>query len=250
MKTTIIPVTVLLTLMFQPLLLTAESASPVFTNSLQMPFVKVPGTKVLFSIWDTRVQDYQTFIKATGAVWAGLEAGQGATHPAVNVNWNDARAFCQWLTAKERKEGRIGASQSYRLPTDVEWSAAAGLKEAASGTPEEKDGKVENLFPWGAQWPPQNGAGNFSKSLHVDNFESTSPVGSFPANQFGLYDMAGNVSQWTEDWYNGKQKERALRGSGWASDSSSSLWSSSRGYLKPGYSGLAIGFRCVLTDAQ
>jgi formylglycine-generating enzyme required for sulfatase activity len=153
------------------------------------------------------------------------------------------------LTDKERKAGLIKPNQSYRLPTDTEWSVAVGLKEPNDGTPEDKDGKIENVFPWGTQWPPPKAAGNYAKSLGVDPFDGTSPVGSFKANQFGLFDMGGNVSQWTEDWYDAKQIERALRGSGWAHDSRDSLCLSTRGMMKPGEAALAVGFRCVLTES-
>lgn len=226
----------------------ADSPSPVFTNSLGMPFVKVPGTRVQFCIWDTRVQDYEKFVKAAGAVWLGPESGQGPTHPAVNVCWNDAKKFCQWLTDQERKAGRIGPQQSYRLPTDAEWSVAVGLTEPAGGTPEDKDGAITNVYPWGAQWPPPNGAGNYAGSLKTDRFRETSPVGSFKANQFGLHDMGGNVSQWCEDWYEAGQRNRVIRGSDWVRDSRSSLGSSRRGWLKPGDQALAVGFRCVLAE--
>ncbi|MEI7730356.1 MAG: SUMF1/EgtB/PvdO family nonheme iron enzyme [Verrucomicrobiota bacterium] len=57
--------------------------------------------------------------------------------------------------------------------------------------------------------------GNYSPSLNVDEYENTSPVGRFKANQFGLYDMGGNVWQWCEDFYDGKSSFRMLRGASW-----------------------------------
>ncbi len=94
-----------------------------FVNSLGMRFVSVPGTKVLFSIWDTRVQDYRAYAEATPGVdarWKRRDLGlhPGDDYPVVMVSWNDAKAFCAWLTQKERKEGKIGQDQEYRLPTD------------------------------------------------------------------------------------------------------------------------------------
>lgn len=228
-------------------LFAADNPSPVFTNSLGMPFVSVPGTKVMFCIWPTRVRDYEPFLKEKGKKAEDPGFKQGPIHPAVNVSWNDAKSFCQWLTDKERKAGNITGQQSYRLPTDAEWSLAAGLKEPPEGTPQAKDGKTTNAFPWGTDWPPPKDAGNYADRLHVDSFPETSPVGSFRANPLGLYDMGGNVDQWCEDWYNSRQKERVLRGGGWASDSRSGLLSSRRGFAKPEYTMLAAGFRCVLT---
>ena len=226
----------------------ADVATPAFTNSLGMPFAKVAATKALFCIWPTRVQDYELWLKETGKTAEAPSYKQGPTHPAVNVSWQEAKRFCQWLTEKERKSGRITQGQSYRLPTDAEWSVAAGLKEPADGTPEAKDGKVRDVFPWGTEWPPPKDAGNYAARLQVDGYPETSPVGTFKANAFGLYDMGGNVDQWCEDWYNAKQRERVLRGAGWASDSRSSLASARRGSMKPDTGMLAAGFRCVLAE--
>ena len=171
--------------------------------SLGMKFVPVPGTKVLFSIWDTRVQDYQAFVTATGRAWEKPGFEQGPTHPAVNVSWEDAKAFCAWLTEQERHAGTLTSSQEYRLPTDLEWSAAVGLENETGRTPQARNGKVLGIYPWGTEWPPPRGAGNYDEKMNVDDFAKTSPVGSFATNRFGLYDMGGNVWQWCEDSYEG-----------------------------------------------
>lgn len=101
-----------------------------FVNSLGMKFVPVPGTNVLFSIWDTRVQDCRAFIEANPDVDAPYvytpKFALGENYPALLEEWEQARAFCAWLTQKERKEGKIGQDQEYRLPTDKEWSIAVG----------------------------------------------------------------------------------------------------------------------------
>src|SRR4051794_41814851 len=90
----------------------ADVPSSVFTNSLGMPFAKVPGTKVWFCIWHTRVQDFSQWLKVTGKTAEAPGYQQGPTHPAVNVTWDEAKAFCEWLTNKERKAGSITATQS------------------------------------------------------------------------------------------------------------------------------------------
>ena len=188
-------------------------------NTLSMEFVKVPNTEVMFSIWDTRVSDYRAYADANSGVgqsWKNPSFEQTDDHPVVNVSWVDAQAFCAWLTKKERGEGKIKSNQRYRLPTDEEWSVAVGLKGERGGSPRDKDMKIEGVYPWGTQWPPPKGVGNYDKSLGVDDYDYTSPVGSFNPNKHGLYDMGGNVWQWCEDWYDGGQTSRVLRGASWA----------------------------------
>jgi formylglycine-generating enzyme required for sulfatase activity len=90
-----------------------------------------------------------------------------ADHPVVNVNWYAAVAYCRWA--------------GKRLPTEAEWEHAAR-------------GGLNALFPWGDQ-PVDNTRANFSGS----GLGTTSPVGSYPANGFGLFDMAGNVWQFLAD---------------------------------------------------
>ena len=171
---------------------------------------------------------------------------QTADHPVVKVSWDDAQTFCAWLTKKERGEGKIKGDQIYRLPTDAEWSVAVGLEGEAGGTPKDKNMKIKGVFPWGTQWPPPKGAGNYDKRLEADDYIYTSPVGSFKANQHGLYDMGGNVWQWCEDWYDGAQTSRVLRGASWDVSVPDFLLSSCRFINLPDYRNFIIGFRCVL----
>ena len=123
---------------------------------------------------------------------------------------------------------------------------AVGLDEPSGGSPQEKDGKDKGVYPWGTQWPPPRGAGNYNKSLEVDDFPNISPVGSFAANRYGLYDMGGNVWQWCEDWYYSEQKSRVLRGASWNDDIPDGLLSSYRCSDTPGYRNYYVGFRCVM----
>ncbi|MEP6669196.1 MAG: SUMF1/EgtB/PvdO family nonheme iron enzyme [Chthoniobacter sp.] len=234
---------------------TATKEAP-FVNSLGMKFVPVPitggptnGKRVLFDVWDTRVQDYQGFAQEVGRKWSKVGFEQGPTHPAVNVSWDDAKAFCAWLTEKERAAEKIGAQDAYRLPSDHEWSCAVeiGSKEKAEESPDAKSGRIENIYPWGTQWPPPEGAGNYGPLVQADQFGYTSPVGSFSANRYGLFDLGGNVWQWCEDRFDTQQNDRVLRGGCWNANDRGYALSSSRFHYAPGswYNG-AFGFRCVL----
>ncbi len=122
-----------------------------------------------------------------GATWREPQ-GPGSTiegkdeHPVVHIAFADAEAFTQW-------EGKT-------LPTEAEWEFAArgGLDGAAYAWGDEflPDGRFmantwQGEFPW--------------QSLGSDGFEGTSPVGTFDSNGYGLYDMIGNVWEWTTDWY-------------------------------------------------
>ena len=216
-----------------------------YANSLGMKFVPVPGTNVLFSIWETREQDYAAFVRATGRSWRN--ASSGALHPAVNVTWEDAVAFCRWLTQEERQSGRLGPQESYRLPTDAEWSAAVGLSDEPGRTPEEKNEKVKNFYPWGDQWPPPGGAGNYASRLAVDSFNGTSPVGSFAANAHGLHDLGGNAWEWMQDeWRPGVDSVRVLRGASFGDDAQRNLLASRRAEFARSNVYPYAGFRVVL----
>jgi hypothetical protein len=79
---------------------TATKEHP-FLNTLGMGFVPLRETDVLFGVWETRVKDYQAFCDATGRSWEKPSFLQTSDHPAVNVSWQDATAFCKWLSRKE-----------------------------------------------------------------------------------------------------------------------------------------------------
>ncbi|HTY86537.1 MAG TPA: SUMF1/EgtB/PvdO family nonheme iron enzyme [Candidatus Acidoferrum sp.] len=184
----------------------------------------------------------------------------GPDYPVVNVSWNDAAAFCAWLTRKDREAGKIAPGASYRLPTDAEWSWAVGIGDhETNGTPKDKSTKIEGVFPWGIQYPPPAGAGNFADLSarecftnwpyiegYRDGFAATSPVGSFPPNRLGLYDLAGNALEWCDDFYDGAGRQRVLRGGGWNNKGPKSLLSSCREHVAPNRFSVVTGFRCVL----
>jgi formylglycine-generating enzyme len=113
-------------------------------------------------------------------------------HPVVHVAFDDVVAYANWA-GKE-------------LPTEAEWEFAArgGLDGSAFtwGNEMMPDGKCM-ANTWQGEFPWQN--------LNLDGYERTSPVGSFPANGYGLFDMAGNVWEWTVDWYTATPQAEPLR---------------------------------------
>jgi len=130
---------------------------------------------------------FQWWTYMKGANWRhpsgpGSDLKGKAKHPVVQVAYEDAVAFCKW-------EGK-------RLPTEAEFEFAA------------RGGLDRKAYAWGDEFQP---AGKFmantfqghfpEKNTSEDGFTATAPVGSFPANGYGLFDMAGNVWEWTSDWY-------------------------------------------------
>ena len=222
-----------------------------FVNTLGMKFVTVPGTEVQFSIWETRVRDYAAYAAANSSVddyWKS-PFSTTETSPVSRISWEDANAFCEWLTQKERVEGKITVNQRYRLPKDAEWSVAVGLGQELGNTPEEKHNSVKGVYPWGNAWPPPKGSGNRHGSLEVDSYVYTSPVGSFAPNKFGLHDLGGNMWEWCEDSYSPLDlQHRVLRGGSWDLDDHGDLLSSSRIRRIRGLRGHTFGFRCVLAS--
>jgi serine/threonine protein kinase len=219
-----------------------------FTNSLGMKFV--PLGDIQISIWETRVQDYEAFCRATGRHYEPTDFHQTPTDPAVKVSWFDAMAFCKWLTEKEHNENLIEDRQAYRLPTDLEWSMAVGLVSESGATPEARDGKIKNEFPWGKQWPPPNDAGNYAAATGRRR-GATMPVGSFKPNSLGLYDLGGTVWEWCLDTYKGGSSGTSrdwgvLRGGSWATSNRLEMQSSYRNVVDRNDRDVIYGFRCVL----
>lgn len=253
----------------------ASPAHP-FTNSLGMRFVAIPGMPVLFSVWETRVKDFAEFVRETGYQategvfslttnrwkqvgdsWKSPGFPQTEDHPACGVSWEDARAFCEWLS---KKEGR-----RYRLPTDAEWSLAVGLPPESGATPKDKSAVIRDVYPWGTEFPPKIkgvAAGNYPGAEaaetnwpavfrviedYRDPYVRTSPVGMFPANKFGLYDLGGNVWEWCEDKYDPTRDRVVVRGASWVDNLPELQLSSYRYSAGPKVRNVSVGFRCVLT---
>ena len=156
-------------------------------------------------------------------------------YPIVGVSWNDADAYCKWLS---RKTG-----MTFKLPTEAQW------EKAARGV----DGRK---YPWGNSDPTENLV-NFN-----NNIGKISSVGSFPqgTSPYGALDMAGNIWEWCRDWYKDdyyknsiKKKNpigpvigtnRVLRGGSWFDDARI-LCCANRNYGPPAYRAVNFGFRLL-----
>jgi formylglycine-generating enzyme required for sulfatase activity len=133
-------------------------------------------------------------------------------HPVVYVSWNDAVAFCEWLSKKEHKK--------YRLPTEAEWEYAcrAGSKSRYSFGDNPEDlvrfanasdqdrkshgaGEQATIAAFDAEGNPKRTPLPYPFLSRRDGYAWTAPVGRFQPNAFGLYDMHGNVWEWCSDWH-------------------------------------------------
>lgn len=185
-------------------------------------------------------------------------------YPVVGVSWKQARAFCIWRTqllASFLARNNEAVFNDFRLPTEAEWEWAA------------RGGNSLAPYPWGGPYT-RNDRGCFLANFKpmrgdyaVDGGMTTIIVGHYPPNDFGLYDMAGNVSEWTRDafdestynfaWdmnpsytYNAKDsdppalKRKVIRGGSWK-DMYYYLQTSARSYEYQDTAKCYVGFRCV-----
>lgn len=190
--------------------------------------------------------EYAVFVEETGKEppkhWEGGRIPGGKDeHPVVHVSWNDAVAFCEWLS---RRISKGGESNFIRLPTEVEWEYAAR-------------GEGGRRFPWGDAEPSERLA-NFG-----GNVGDTTPTGSYPdgATPEGVHDLAGNVWEWCGDWFGAYPQEadedrtgpasggRVLRGGAFG-HSPGVLRAAYRASYRPGVTDNCLGFRVCCRDSS
>lgn len=177
-------------------------------DSMAKPPHKVTVEDFYIATHEVTFEQYDKFCEETKRPKADDEGWGRGKRPAINVNWNDAVAFTEWLSRKSKKK--------FRLPSEAEWEFAA-----------RGGGKVQQDFPWGSR--VGNNLANCKECGSQWDNQKTAPVGSF-APYFGLYDMVGNVYEWCLDskhanyqgapsdgspWIDPDQDDRMYRGGSW-----------------------------------
>jgi formylglycine-generating enzyme required for sulfatase activity len=223
----------------------------------------------LLAIHEVTNGEYRRFMpNHQSGVIAGMTL-DGDQQPVVNIRWQDAVRYCNWLSKREglqpfyRAQGNsmvpvVPFTNGYRLPFEAEWALTARMAERTH----------PDRYPWSGGFPPRTRNGNYADESartivpviikgYYDGFPVTAPVESFPRNIAGLFDLGGNVSEWCHDFYSpnpapvsGKainptgpktSRYHVLRGSSWRDGAMTELRLSYRGYSnKPKDS---LGFR-------
>ncbi len=171
-----------------------DDENPVHT--VTVPAFKLGRHEVTFAQWDACVADggckvYSSDDKGYSPDDEGWDRGD---RPVINVTWDDVQSFIDWLN------GKTGGN--YRLPSEAEWEYAARAGSTTEYSWGDDIGNNRaNCDGCGSQWDD----------------DRTAPVGSFPANAWGLHDMHGNVLEWVQDCWNDSYNGAPTDGSAWTS---------------------------------
>jgi formylglycine-generating enzyme required for sulfatase activity len=201
-------------------------------NPDELPVHTVYLDSYKISQYEVTFDKYDSFCEATGRSKPGDSGWGRGTRPVIHVSWNDARAFCDWLSQKTGK--------NIHLPTEAQW------EKAARGTDQRR-------YPWG------NGDPSCSRANYESCREKTMPVGSYPSgvSPYGIHDMAGNVWEWCSDRYSSSYYSSSPRNNPTGSASGSfrvqrgGSWYVNAGYIRsanrryntPPSRGYFLGFR-------
>jgi formylglycine-generating enzyme required for sulfatase activity len=221
------------------------------TNEVDRQEDEGPQTQVTISkgFWmskyETTQAEYQSVMGSNPSKFKG-----DADRPVEGVSWNDASNYCGTLTVRERAAGRLPAGYEYRLPTEAQWEYAcrAGTTTATAygDSLNSAQANFKGNYPYGG-------------AVKGPYLETTTKVGSYAPNGWGLHDMHGNVAEWCSDWYSGSLpggsvtdprgpntgSGRVDRGGGWHNGG----WrcrTADRGINWPEDRNFHIGFRPVL----
>ncbi len=235
-----------------------------FENSLGMKFVpvEVEGKEVLFSVYETTVENYRKFIREDrNRIWPEPQYRLRDRQAATLMTWADAEAFCEWLTAEERRRKVIGESDIYTLPTLLELQTAAGVVPSH----DHSTGRISysRKYLWGDEWPIPNVVGNLYGEENLeesnrtktpisgyhDGATHTAEVGSYAPNEFGLHDVIGNVAEFCSDWFNDDKVSKAVFGASWAVNEERTLRAGFRSAAEQVSRFSNSGFRVVLRRA-
>jgi formylglycine-generating enzyme required for sulfatase activity len=199
----------------------------------ELPRERVPLKHVYeLTATEVTVAQFRAHAEPRGAHLPRQPQWSSEDHPVVNVTWDEAREFC------EAHDGR--------LPTEGEWEFAA------------RGGRFDSIFPWGNSYSAEAASGGGVRGR--DEWQFAAPVASFPANPHGLFDMVGNVWEWTSDWFrtgDGWTQPAAapaagsaaylktVRGGSWDSSAHSLRVSRRLGLSPADRHNLYVGFRCA-----
>ena len=154
-----------------------------------------------FDVTEVTVGQFEKFLAESdhpfsGDLWKDIyQYSPTDAHPMIYVTWHDATTYAQWA--------------GKRLPTETEWEYAA------------RGGLIDKVYSWGDDENLARDYANYRGVGGRDKWDiMTAPVGSFKPNGYGLYDMAGNVWEWCQDWHTSGQEKRVLRGGYWLSNGS------------------------------
>ena len=172
------------------------------------------------AVYEVTFDEYDRYVQATGARRPDDNGWGRGDRPVINVDWEEARAYAGWLSEQ--------TGRSYRLPAEAEWEYAA-----RAGT--------TTKYSWGNK--ASHLQANYSENVR---WEGTAPVGSFLANNFGLYDMHGNVWEWTQDCWHNSYRGAPTNGQAWEGANGGDCdrrvvrggsWDDDPGYLRAAYRG-------------
>jgi len=209
---------------------------------VKLRLIYVEPLKIFVGKYEVRNLEYRCFRpEHSSGIHEGMSLNDDS-QPVINVSWDDARAFCDWLTKN------YGATQAgklnFRLPDEKEWEYFATC--GSNGE-----------FPWGDWPPPKNlnyyGRENKSASQMLESYDGhrvSAPVTKSGANDWGLYGVGGNVWEWCRDIDDAQSSTHVLKGASWADCAPLFLRTTRRSAYAAGYKYINLGFRVVAEPAD